>query len=988
MSADDQTPNAKDGGAWPVFEALLQLHTRREVYDHIRSNADLLLDKGLVMVLRVGAALKPGKPMTEEFRRFADLFDRCRVEGIDPVFAALDREFQEKAVRLDQLWASFTVARKSPDGDGMAEEMIGLADELAFIRPWADPSVRRHIYMIKGHGLERRGERFKDLDAFGKAGRTFEQAYQVSRAGADQKGCLHAALGVSQTTLGMMRNMPDGDTGGINVWSGLAMVGHKVLQKYVSALDCDDPGVFILAGRLGLFANFDGLVRTGSFTPAPLPPTVASGSAAAGGMKLASVLVHLLSLVSEAAKAKEKGEVPFAGEDVVQTVMGPILDAMRDVRPEIGLAAWLNTRDGMAKLDMAQGRRDQAITQLREALQKGRQHLFVMPDGKALNDALGALSNVARTLAECYADQGDASEVYWTIARSRTVRASVELATARMESDPELASVVAQKRRLQSLREEIADLATRAETLRESLQSAAERGPQDGAAVARWEPLVALQKLHQQKLAALNTEVGSFNEALVAKGLGASFDPPPIATLARAIPEGGAAVIAFAGDKSGWLLTIPHGSVSLRPEHLQKLPDLTNAAVAELAGKDADRPQGWLDALALIKKAFRNEVTAGDTGLTGFSKAIDGMTARLWTILMGPLDAALRKIGLPPDGSAEIVLMPPGSLSIMPLQAAWRPDPEGINGRRAFLEDWPISISQSPQALVAAAQRLRQPARSGRQALGVTDPLGDLSKALGVPEDFENPGLAGFDPDHRRDLRGQAATGDEVMRALAGRNYLAFFSHGIWDAQSPARSGLVVAPSDGTLDKGDAGQDRIPPHELLTLARLRRESVDLGACRLWILAACESWGLNLTFPDEFTGLGPGLAAEVPAVLSTLYPVDVTTTELVIRAFMRLHLGDGLSPARALRRVQMAMRAGRETLVDLARPGPEEPATREGEGSKTMALPGPRAIVVPMFFDDDDEDPPATGPQDPSGITVGGADWCQSYFWAAYSLAGL
>jgi CHAT domain-containing protein len=86
-----------------------------------------------------------------------------------------------------------------------------------------------------------------------------------------------------------------------------------------------------------------------------------------------------------------------------------------------------------------------------------------------------------------------------------------------------------------------------------------------------------------------------------------------------------------------------------------------------------------------------------------------------------------------------------------------------------------------------------------------------------------------------------------------------------------------------------------------------------------------------------------LEAGIPGVLATLWPVFTDATDRIIAAFFRHHLGEGLTPAQALRRAQIALRQNRAIAdIDAAAMG-----MRRSEG-KSLA-PANRDLSLPAYW---------------------------------------
>jgi CHAT domain-containing protein len=87
------------------------------------------------------------------------------------------------------------------------------------------------------------------------------------------------------------------------------------------------------------------------------------------------------------------------------------------------------------------------------------------------------------------------------------------------------------------------------------------------------------------------------------------------------------------------------------------------------------------------------------------------------------------------------------------------------------------------------------------------------------------------------------------------------------------------------------------------------DRADLGHPRLVVLSACETGVFDFQrTPDEFIGLpATFLQAGSAGVIGTLWPVDDTSTALIMMKFYELHFAKNVEPAAALRGAQLWLR---------------------------------------------------------------------------------
>jgi tetratricopeptide (TPR) repeat protein len=135
--------------------------------------------------------------------------------------------------------------------------------------------------------------------------------------------------------------------------------------------------------------------------------------------------------------------------------------------------------------------------------------------------------------------------------------------------------------------------------------------------------------------------------------------------------------------------------------------------------------------------------------------------------------------------------------------------------------------------------------------------------------------------------------GRPVVAALEGRRALHVAGHSVVNDQYPWRSGFVV------------GRDVKGRDSLLTAAAIAERRLE---AQLVMLSSCESAGGTQHLGEGVAGLSTAfLAAGVPAVVATLWPVDDrTTAELALRFYD--HLSKGARADDALQKAQLEIRA--------------------------------------------------------------------------------
>lgn len=296
---------------------------------------------------------------------------------------------------------------------------------------------------------------------------------------------------------------------------------------------------------------------------------------------------------------------------------------------------------------------------------------------------------------------------------------------------------------------------------------------------------------------------------------------------------------------------------------------------------------------------------------------------RLGALLLAPVASRLRT-------ARRLVVVPDGALHYLPFAAFPDPDGEALLVARH-------DVVHLPSASVLAAVRRRTPSTAGssKTIAVLADPVfsprdprlaahpADSAKHIDTNTHTETPNaveparlrgdLASLDrlPATRREAAAITALvppseslvasgfgahrGRVVGGELAGYRYLHFATHGLLNAHHPELSGLVLSRLDG------GGR---PRGGFLSTADVY--SLELGA-ELVVLSGCQTALGREIRGEGLVGLTRAfMAAGVPRVVASLWPVrDDATAELMTR-FYRAMLDDGQPPAAALATAQRSI----------------------------------------------------------------------------------
>ncbi len=243
----------------------------------------------------------------------------------------------------------------------------------------------------------------------------------------------------------------------------------------------------------------------------------------------------------------------------------------------------------------------------------------------------------------------------------------------------------------------------------------------------------------------------------------------------------------------------------------------------------------------------------------------------------------------------RLVFVPDKALNELPFAGLMNP----ATGRY-LIEDFEVSLVPSGQLFLLSASRDRELAKgsSSPNALIVANPsfsrkIWNWLPNLDEGAAREGERVAKLFPGAKL-LSGLAATREEFLRNAGGADIVHFAGHAVVDREAPLSSGLILAPSYD----GDSG--------LLRVKELYRLS--LPKTRLVVLGACGTASGQLQGGEGVLSLArPFLAAGVPSVVASLWPVDDQATAGILVTFYQ-SLAQEEDSVKALRVAQLAFLA--------------------------------------------------------------------------------
>jgi CHAT domain-containing protein len=262
---------------------------------------------------------------------------------------------------------------------------------------------------------------------------------------------------------------------------------------------------------------------------------------------------------------------------------------------------------------------------------------------------------------------------------------------------------------------------------------------------------------------------------------------------------------------------------------------------------------------------------------------------KLFEYLIRPVEALLEK-------ERVIYFVPDKVLNYLPFAALVSPE-----SNRYLLQDYATGVSPSSSLFINCANVAKRKERNTvERILSVGNPtfsssyvpaLADLPAAK-----LEAEEVARF-YNSRTILTNEDATKPAVELQMGKANVIHLAVHSLMNPRSPMRSKLVLAEqkkaqSDQELRSGDLEAQDI-------------YKLNLAQTRIVVLSACES-GIGKYYGGEgmMSLARPFLAARVPLVIVSLWPVDSdSTAELMIR-FHRYRTRGDASTVEALRQAQL------------------------------------------------------------------------------------
>ena len=250
----------------------------------------------------------------------------------------------------------------------------------------------------------------------------------------------------------------------------------------------------------------------------------------------------------------------------------------------------------------------------------------------------------------------------------------------------------------------------------------------------------------------------------------------------------------------------------------------------------------------------------------------------LYDILIKPVEEQI--------AGKHLVIVPHGLLHSIPFEAL--KDDQG----RYLIEKHVVSYTPSLNVLKLVRDKKR-PKPTSLVAFG--DTLGDLqfarSEVADIKTEFSQSTV----------LLGEQVTQSSVRSNIGRGDVVHFATHGVFDAESPLDSGLVLSSGGGTSASRENNANTQSP-ELLKVTDIMGLKMNPD---LVFLSACDTARAEISSGDEIVGLTRGFfVAGSPSVINTLWAIDDQSTAMLAKRFYQNMFDRGMDKATSLQEAKL------------------------------------------------------------------------------------
>jgi CHAT domain-containing protein len=262
------------------------------------------------------------------------------------------------------------------------------------------------------------------------------------------------------------------------------------------------------------------------------------------------------------------------------------------------------------------------------------------------------------------------------------------------------------------------------------------------------------------------------------------------------------------------------------------------------------------------------------------------LAEELYAALIRPVEGYLNR-------NLQLCVIPDDKLNFLPFASLVSPDTG-----KYLIEDYTLQVAPSATVFITSSENAKLRQASGPEhLLAVGNPKFDRKQFADMPdlpsagrEAEEIAALYGATA-----LTGDAAVVSRVRSGLKDAEVVHLATHALSDDESPLLSKLLLATERDEMHHAS--------NAYITAADIYR--IRLPRTRLVVLSACQTGIEKLYRGEGAIGLArPFIAAGVPLVVASLWPVETDATAKLMISFHNHRKQDHLSSAEALRRAQL------------------------------------------------------------------------------------
>lgn len=270
---------------------------------------------------------------------------------------------------------------------------------------------------------------------------------------------------------------------------------------------------------------------------------------------------------------------------------------------------------------------------------------------------------------------------------------------------------------------------------------------------------------------------------------------------------------------------------------------------------------------------------------------INEKAKELYTILIAPVESLL-------DPDRQLCIVPDKILNLLPFASLVSPA-----SNQYLVRSHRLSFSSSSTVLIKDSEIARRmEGSSSENILSVGSPTFNIKyhSLSALPESAEEAvEVAKFYNSSSRVLLREQATKSRVKSHIQSSDVIHLASHYIADKQSSMLSKLLLADESTGEGNDQSSEGELQAYEVYAMK--------LARARLAVLSACQT-GVEKYYDGEgMIGMARTfIAAGVPLVVASLWPVDSDATKELMVSFHRHRKLNPLSTAKALREAQLDM----------------------------------------------------------------------------------